>query len=660
MDQKGLINKFKGEKGSTEKPRNLPKPNDLLKWLNQGDIQKLVDNSQFASEAYVYDSVPFIIYLLQQNSTKAFKKIQWEEGAFEQKYLGNNVLNIATELNNQTFINLILKSNINSFIYENDSGINSLQIAIRNQNIEVIKFFLEKYKEATNGIDEYAFINDETGCGLFPIHFAAFTKNKEIIDLLLKIGANPYAKDLEGQMAIDYFDPNNDAELISYLKKEMLKYRIKSLLGKNDVINLKQPLESLIETDPDFIEDCIGKYKVNDLYQILCIHDNDLINKIFLQETKKVSYDEYQEFIRKYPKQEDDREIETYVKSLPEIIENTNTIRDMKNQYKKLPKEHPEYKAIHQQIKDMTKNLDSRIQEMISQEKRRRKQEEVDLFKNNPPSWTEVYINRCPILYRLKKAGYKLIHFIARTNNTNLFQYFLKNSSILTIDNEGRNILHHIAECGSDAILKQIQDYFDDKAEHILHNLYTQEDENGLIPYFTAIKYKHPDPLKFKENKYSKFVNSKHQNEFHIAVMYKNAKFISEKLSDFKSNAYDKDQDGNTPVDILCMHFTEDPFYAQIILVILYDDYCSNPTFANSFLMAAVKYHKTQLVKLLLQEGASATFLNTFNISPLHLAAYKRFDDIREILDPKGEIIQKFVTKDINGNTVQDILNMNK
>ena len=651
----------------SEDPRK-PKPSKaqiadiLLELVKKQDFKNLNSYKEQASTARVFNQVPFIIYLLQIGELETFKQIDWDPDAFDEKYLGNNVLNIATELEMKKFIKEIILRNPNSISYVNDDGLNSFQIAVRNNNIELVTAFINHY--ANNSPREAVSLVNTEGGGLFPIHFAAFNKNMELIDLLLQNGANPYAKDEEGLMAIDYFDPEKDAQLIANMKQNMLLFRAGQCFGEkhNNFNTVPEPIRELIQKDPDFVEDCIGKYRIDDFHQLLCIHDNDLVNTILTPELihTNVTYEEYQEFYNKYPIEGKNDIIEQNVESNETFIQGRQNLQQLKYQIDELqhqPEQVP--KEVIQQLINRYKQgkgeLKKLKEDLFQKEVERQHQEEEKRFNTNPPTWAEIYIERCPILYRLNKAGFKLLHFIARSNNAELFKYFVKNSNLLTIDNEGRNILHHIAECNSRSILEIIQNSFDDKAEHILKLLYDKEDKNGYTPYFTAIKFFNPEPQAFKTYKSSS--NSKHQTELHIAILSKNSRFIAENIADnnrtFQSSIDEKDINGKTPLDLLCENTMGDPSFCLQTLFILLEN-CQIDF--NSFLLRAVKSQNIDLIKLLIEEGADPTYSNSFQITPLHQAAYQKSQEIINILDPDGKYRAEFTNKDCNGKSIQDLL----
>lgn len=65
---------------------------------------------------------------------------------------------------------------------------------------------------------------------LTPLHVAVNYSNYECVDLLLKNGANPFAKTDEGETPLDFIKCYSQCEIIRLLVKAMAKKKKKELL----------------------------------------------------------------------------------------------------------------------------------------------------------------------------------------------------------------------------------------------------------------------------------------------------------------------------------------------------------------------------------------------------------------------------------------------
>ena len=91
-----------------------------------------------------------------------------------------------------------------------DANFNSnLHIAVKNNSIKLVKYFLNKNLNP----------NDINKDGQTPLHFALKEGNKNIIELLIKNGADINIKDNDGKKPFDY----GSKEIIKYFQLESQK-----------------------------------------------------------------------------------------------------------------------------------------------------------------------------------------------------------------------------------------------------------------------------------------------------------------------------------------------------------------------------------------------------------------------------------------------------
>ena len=143
-----------------------------------------------------------------------------EEIAFKEKR-NKNIFNINNSKSKNNINNIILYNTLildnnnlgNDFIkvrnYRDENFNSNLHIAVKNNSIKLVKYFLNK-KISPNILN-----ND----GQTPLHFALKEGNKDIIDLLLKNGADINIKDKEGKKPFDY----GSKEIIQYFQIENQK-----------------------------------------------------------------------------------------------------------------------------------------------------------------------------------------------------------------------------------------------------------------------------------------------------------------------------------------------------------------------------------------------------------------------------------------------------
>ena len=119
-------------------------------------------------------------------------------------------------INNIILYNTLILDNNNfgkDFIivrnYRDENFNSNLHIAVKNNSIKLVKYFLNK-KISPNILN-----ND----GQTPLHFALKEGNKDIIDLLIKNGADINIKDKEGKKPFDY----GSKEIIQYFQIENQK-----------------------------------------------------------------------------------------------------------------------------------------------------------------------------------------------------------------------------------------------------------------------------------------------------------------------------------------------------------------------------------------------------------------------------------------------------
>ena len=132
-----------------------------------------------------------------------------------------SIFNINKSKSKNNINNIILYNTLNGDKYSwacefikvrnyRDANFNSnLHIAVKNNSIKLVKYFLNKNMNP----------NDANKDGQTPLHFALKEGNKDIIELLIKNGADINIKDNDGKKPFDY----GSKEIIKYFQLESQK-----------------------------------------------------------------------------------------------------------------------------------------------------------------------------------------------------------------------------------------------------------------------------------------------------------------------------------------------------------------------------------------------------------------------------------------------------
>ena len=155
------------------------------------------------------------INLFNKNEENKNEEIDYRE------IRNKSIFNINKSKSKNNINNIILYNTLNGDKYSwacefikvrnyRDANFNSnLHIAVKNNSIKLVKYFLNKNMNP----------NDANKDGQTPLHFALKEGNKDIIELLIKNGADINIKDNDGKKPFDY----GSKEIIKYFQLESQK-----------------------------------------------------------------------------------------------------------------------------------------------------------------------------------------------------------------------------------------------------------------------------------------------------------------------------------------------------------------------------------------------------------------------------------------------------
>ena len=141
----------------------------------------------------VYGVTPFYLSHLRQD--KLICELLYDNGANanEGDKEGNTVAHMLAALGDVKWLKYAIKKfNLNCYL-KNEKGDTPFMLAILNENIAVVEFFLDLFKTSKGTIASN--INWKNKYGQTPLHAAVFTENIKIIELLLKVKANIFITD---------------------------------------------------------------------------------------------------------------------------------------------------------------------------------------------------------------------------------------------------------------------------------------------------------------------------------------------------------------------------------------------------------------------------------------------------------------------------------
>ena len=646
---------------------------EISKMISKNNFEKINTMPEMCS-SMIFGKVPLPIYLLQTKNIDAFKKIHWTQDSLRMRFKGNNVLHIATEAGELEFVHAILQQAPNLVDSRNEKDISPIHIAARNGWLEGLTVFAHVSRSSLNN----------PGAGFFPIHFAAFNQKMGIVDFLNDNGVNPFARDIDKKLAIDYISDEGDKKK---LRTYMVEYRV------NQCGQLNQETKKFIQENLDFvIEMGAEKFQIHDFNQLVCIKNEDVVKKLLAHDTKEqVSPEQYKEFLEKYPvidldpRDPFDEQIKQNKRALAGLEEREKEAKARKNDKDedkdkdKKSKKHKkgkhnekdmdddveidveesrmyedeenekmneldQIKMMKEQLKRKNKELEQ-AKEQAKIEKEKEKQEQIDEFMRNP-TWVNAYAKRCPLLYRAVYKGKQLLHYAVLENRKDILQILFENNcNAFAVDENGNNILHLIAKNHLNDFIPLLCDSFVNKETHIIQELCRKENNEKQTPYITAIVYNNTDLINILDDlrirqDISRNRNSK--NICHYATIYNAIGVLSKAARD---GDYDcEDEYGMCPIDYAIQNTNYKAF------LILYP-HVRRP---ERLFYVSVKLGKTEFIKFLLSKELSPVdYKDHFGMTALHIAAYKQKNEFIELFK---EFINSEV-RDINNKKVSDIIN---
>ena len=161
----------------------------------------------------IYGVTPFMLANLRQD--KNICQLFFENGVDvnEQDIEGNSIAHLIAGLGDVKWLKFMIKKfNVNCYL-KNNKGDTPFIHAVLNENIPMVKYFIELFKNSKQLVSTN--INWRNKYGQTPLHAAVFTGNKRIIEILLKNKAD-----------ISVFDAN-----------DLTPYHYAYIEEKEDVVN---------------------------------------------------------------------------------------------------------------------------------------------------------------------------------------------------------------------------------------------------------------------------------------------------------------------------------------------------------------------------------------------------------------------------------------
>ena len=182
---------------------------ELIKLYKENQIE--LDKKNY------YGVTPFMLANLRQD--KFICELFYENvvDANEQDNEGNSIAHLIAALGDVKWLKYMIKKfNVNCYL-KNNQGNTPFMMAILNENVECVEFFIEMFKNSQQLISTN--INWRNKYGQTPLHAAVFTGNTKIIEILLENKADISAIDANELTPYHYAYINEKEEVIKTIHK---------------------------------------------------------------------------------------------------------------------------------------------------------------------------------------------------------------------------------------------------------------------------------------------------------------------------------------------------------------------------------------------------------------------------------------------------------
>lgn len=158
-------------------------------------------------------------YLANIRQDKNICKLLFDNGANanESDKEGNSIVHMLAALGDVNWLRYAIKKfNVNCYL-KNEKGDTPFMLAILNENVAVVEFFLELFKNSKGTIGSN--INWRNKYGQTPLHAAVFTGNVKILEMLLKVKADIKIKDVNDLTPYHYAYIEEKENIIQVIHK---------------------------------------------------------------------------------------------------------------------------------------------------------------------------------------------------------------------------------------------------------------------------------------------------------------------------------------------------------------------------------------------------------------------------------------------------------
>ncbi|KAB8616651.1 hypothetical protein FH972_025986 [Carpinus fangiana] len=187
-------------------------------------LQALKDKGLLDINILAKSLVTPIMFAAASGSVEVFKVLEREGGRLEQKDReGYNAFLLASVSQSTTILEHLLEKDINFGVTDHVFNGNALHHASQNGCVEHLRLLLQK---GSSWLERYGLsINSFTSDNRTPLIAACYsTQNRyEVVELLLKHGANPTERSFIGKSALDYLQ--SDSRFDNLLKEKWTSYR---------------------------------------------------------------------------------------------------------------------------------------------------------------------------------------------------------------------------------------------------------------------------------------------------------------------------------------------------------------------------------------------------------------------------------------------------